>query len=114
MAYSNAFKRIVGLPIGTSSHAAAEAAKLLLFKHHFIYIQTRFFKRIWKSANPVIKLLFYDILEGYIFKSLNNHFYSKYDCEIRENDTDALKSRIFCVQRHEERTGRPLQGIAEN
>ena len=114
VAYSNAFKKMVGVPIGTSSHAAAEAAKLLLFKHHFIYIQTRFFKRIGKSANPVVKLLFYDILEGYIFKSLNNDFYSKYDCEIRENDTDALKARIFWVQRHEERTGRPLQGIAEN
>ena len=114
VAYSNAFKRMVGVPIGTSSHAAAEAAKLLLFKHHFIYIQARFFKRIRKSVNPVIKLLFYDILEGYIFKSLNNHFYSKYDCEIRENDTDALKAQIFWVQHHEERTGRLLQGIAEN
>ena len=72
------------------------------------------FKRIWRSDNPVIKLLFYDILEGYIFKSLNNHFYSKYDCEIRENDSDALKARIYWVQCHEERTGRPLQGIAEN
>ena len=62
----------------------------------------------------MIKLLFYDILKGYIFKFLNNNSYSKYDCEIRENDTDALKARIFWVQRHEERTGRALQGIAEN
>ena len=46
VAYNNAFKRMIGVPIGTSSHAAAEAAKPLLFKHHFIYIQTRFFKRI--------------------------------------------------------------------
>ena len=114
VAYSNAFKRMVGWPIGTSGHAAAEAAKLLLFKHHFIYIQTKFFKRIWKSANPVIKLLFDDILKGYIFKSLNINFYSKYDCEIRENDTDVLKARIFWVQRmRKELVGlcRELQGI---
>ena len=63
--HSNAFKRMFGVPTGTSSHAAAKAAKLLLFKQHFIYIQTRFLIKIWKSANPVIKLLFYDILEGY-------------------------------------------------
>ena len=54
VAYSNAFKRKVVVPIGTSSHTAAEASKLLFFKHHFIYIQTRFFKRIWKSDNIVI------------------------------------------------------------
>ena len=59
-------------------------------------------------------MLLYDILEGYIFKSLQSNFYSRYDCEIRENDIDALKARIYWVQRHEERTGRPLQGIAEN
>ena len=43
VAYTNAFKRMVGVPIGASSHAAVEASELLLFKHHFIYVQTRLF-----------------------------------------------------------------------
>ena len=109
VAYSNAVKRMLGVSISTSSHAAAEACSLLLFNHHCTFTQSRYFKRIFRSNNSILKLLSHDILEGYLYRSLTKQFALKYGCNMRENEVIILKSRIFWVQRHEDRTGRPLE-----
>ena len=112
VAYNNAIKRMLGVPISSSSHAAAEACNILLLNHHSIFAQTRFYKRILRSNNSVLRILYYNLLEGFIYKSLSKQFDQKYSCKIRENGIDILKARIFWVQRHEDRTGRQLNFIA--
>ena len=108
VAYSNAFKKMLGTPVCTSSHAVADACNVLLFSHYCVYIQMRFFKRILRSKNVLLRTLLFHIKEGYIYQALTKRFIEKYDCHFLEHTMDILKLRVYWVQRHEPSSGREL------
>ena len=108
VAYNGSFKKMLGVPVTTSSHAVADACKVLLFIHYLVFIQVRYFKRIMNSNNEVLRILSFQIKEGYIFRSLIDKFFNMYGCNFTDNSLSIVKSRIYWVQRHEPRTGRAL------
>ena len=108
VAFSNSLKKILDVPVSTSSHAVAEIFNQLLFHHLVTFNQIRYFKRILKSSNPVIKVLVCNIKNGYLYRSISNRLFNSYGCDIYTNALDILRSRLFWVQNHEPRTGRPL------
>ena len=99
---------MLGTPISTSSHAVADACNILLFCHYCIFVQMKFFKRVLKSENVVLRTLLFHVKEGYLYQSLVKKFLEKYDCHFMEHTMDILRSRIYWVQRHEPTTGREL------
>lgn len=108
VAFSSSLKKILNVPVSTSSHAVAEIFNQLLFDHLVTFSQIRYFKRIFRSFNPVVKLLLFDIKNGYIYRSLCKRLFDIYGCDIDSNALDVLRSRLFWVQNHEPRTGRAI------
>ena len=109
VAYNSAYKKILGATMGTSSHAVANACNVLLFIHHVFFIQMRYFKkRVLQSCNYILKLLSFNIKEGFIFRDLLSAFIDKYECNFTDNEFDSLRARIHWVQRHEPQSGRDL------
>ena len=108
VAYSNALKKIVDVPVSTSSHAVAEVLDNLLFHHLLTFIQIRYFKRVLKSFNPILKMLFINIKNGYLYGNLSKRVKDTYGCDIMLNALDVLRSRIFWVQNHEPHTGHSI------
>ena len=95
--------------MSTSSHAVANACNVLLFIHHVFFIQMRYFKkRVLQSCNHILKLLAFNIKEGFIFRDLLCAFINKYECNFIDNELDTLRARIYWVQRHEPQSGREL------
>ena len=92
--YSNSLKRILGVPKYASSHITADICSVLLLDHHLALIQLRYFRRVMRSNNLIIKLNSTFLKSGLICKSLMNHFKLKYNVDIWLNDLDALRSRI--------------------
>ena len=108
VAYSNALKKILGVPVSTSSHAVAEIFNHLLFYHSVTFIQIRYFKRILRPFNPILKILNINTKNGYLYRSVNKRVKDIYNCDIILNDLDTLKSRVFWVRNHEPQTGRSV------
>lgn len=108
VAFSNALKKILNVPIASSSHAVAETFNQLLFIHFVTFNQVRYFKRIFKSCNPLLKLSIFNLKQGYLFSVISRRLRDEYRCDILSNDLDILKARINWVQNHEPRTGRAL------
>ena len=108
VAHSNALKKILDVPISTSSHAVVEVFNSLLFQHFVTFIQIRYFKRILKSFNPMLKMLTVNIKNGYLYDGLSKLVKEKYDCDIMLNAVDILRSRIYWVQNHEPHTGQSM------
>ena len=105
VAHSNALKKILDVPVSTSSHAVAEVFNSLLFHHFITFIQIRYFKRVLKSFNPMLKMLIVNIKNGYLYEGLSKRVKVIYDCDIMFNAVDILKSRVSWVQNHEPHTG---------
>ena len=108
VAYSNALKKIHDVPVSTSSQALAEIFNHLLFYHFVTFIQIRYFKRILRFFNPILKILNINNKNGYLYRSVNKRVKDIYNCDIMLNDLDTLKSRAFWVQNHETQTGRSV------
>ena len=106
VAYSNAIKKVLGVPFSMSSHAVAEIFNHLLFYHSVAFIQIRYFKRIFRSFNPILKIL--NIKNCYLYISVNKRVKDIYNSDIMLNDLDTLKSRVFWVQNHEPQTSRSV------
>ena len=104
IAYSGALKRICNVPKFTSSHHVAEMCDMLLFKHLVIQNQLRFFNKL-KEVNNSIFLSNYTFMKnGLFFSHLFKTFETVYSVNILDNDIQALHSRIFYIQRNEERS----------
>ena len=104
IALSKSMKRILGVPVNTSSHAVAECCNLLLLKPHVLLVQARYFKRLLKTSNHILRLSSAFIREG----EINKYLRQLYDVDFYENYLDCLKARLFWVQRHDVRSGREL------
>ena len=104
-AFSNALKKLVGVPFYSSSHVTADICGQLLFKHHYALLQARFLKRVLSSKNEVIMFCLPFLKNGYLCSSAINLYHNTYECSIFENDLDVLKSRLRWVQQHENRRG---------
>ena len=103
--FSNALKRIIGVPVGSSSHITAELCSHLMLKHHVVFCQIRYLKRILTLKNGIMLLCKPYIKSGYIFTSLASYFEDFYNANVWENELEVIQARIVWVQRHEERRG---------
>ena len=101
VAYSNALKRIVGVPRYYSSHFVANMCNQFLFNHIVSINQLRFFKRVLKTNNSIFILNRYFLSHGLFAKHVNTNFKNYYNVQIRDNDVDALVSRVQYVQNYE-------------
>ena len=108
VAFSNALKKILSVPISSSSHAVAGVFNQFLFTHYVTFNQVRYFKRILKSFNPILRLSNFIIKQGFLYKMISKRIREFYNCCILSNDLSILRARIFWVQNHEPHTGRPI------
>ena len=106
IAYSNALKKIIGVPRYSSSHITADICDQLLLKHHIAFVQLRYIFRILESNNSIFRICSPMLKVGYLYSAVSNLFNNDYSVNIWLNDKDALKSRIFWVQKHEDRIRR--------
>ena len=75
VAYNSAFKKMVGTPMTTSSHAVANACNVLLFNHYVVSVQLRYFKyKVVQSSNDMIKIFVFNLKEGYTFREIRRFF----------------------------------------
>ena len=103
--FSNALKRILGVPVHSSSHIVVDMCKHLLLKHPLAYVQARYIKRVIRSKKNLIRLCRPYLKSGYLCTSVGKLFNQSYAADIWENDLDVLGARILWVQTHEERRG---------
>ena len=101
--YSNALKKMIGVPKYSSSHDAAEMCNQFLLKHHVALLQARFIKRSLLVQNEIFKLCNFYLKQGYLHNSIEGCFKEVYGVNIYDNQLDVLKSRIMWMQRHEPR-----------
>ena len=101
IAYHNALKRIVGVPVFYSSHGVAEYCNLFLFQHYIISLQCRYFKRIMNSNNILIKLCLPFLTSGRNMCGLRNILRDKYSVDFQSNEYEIIRSRISRVQKDE-------------
>ena len=114
IAFNNALKKILGAPRYSSSHLTAYFCNNLLLKHHVAVIQWRYFQRVFKSQNAIIKLCLTSLKSGYLYRSLTDLFGNIYSIEIEEGGLDIVKARVGWVQNHEERRGVcPFYGVQQ-
>ena len=97
-----------GVPVNSSSHLVANEQGQFLLKHHTLFNETRYFKRVFNATNVLLKVLLFQIKEGFLFKSLRARLSDCYDVDFCSNDLCILRGRISWVQIHEPVTGRPL------
>ena len=105
VAYDNSLKRVVGVSNSFSSHDIADYCKLYLLNHYVILVQCRYFKRIMRMNNPLIRLCQPFLMGGFHLVSLYTFLKDKYCFDFRFNELDVIQARIAWVQRNEERTG---------
>ena len=105
IAYNGALKKIVGVSAMYSNHDVAEYCNQFLFKHYIMLLQCRYFKRIERSSNRMIKLCLPFLMEGNLKMSVNKVLKNKYDIDFNSNDLDVIQARISWVQKHELCTG---------
>lgn len=105
VAYSNFLKRLVNVPSYASSHVTAEVCSQLLLKHHVSLLKVRFYKRLTHSQSSLIRLNLPFLINGYFIDDFTHNFKNIYNVNVRQFDTDVIKSRISWVQRHESRRG---------
>ena len=103
--YSNALKKILGVPVHSSSHITADICNHFLLKHHLAYLQACYIKRLLRSENLLIKICLPFLKYGYLCSAVEKHFYDAYNVAMWENDLDVLRARIEWIQKHEERRG---------
>ena len=108
VAFSKSLKRMLGVPLSTSSHAVADIFNQLLFIHYVTVVQTRYFKRVFCSINPLIRISSFTLGNGYLYKSLFKRLNDNYDVNFSMHSLDILKARVEWVQRHEPMTGQIL------
>ena len=100
---------MVSVPVSTSSHTVAEVSNQLLFTHYVTFNQVRYFKRIFKSFNPILRLSNFMIKQGFLYRTISKRMRDFYDCCISSNDLSILRARVFWVQNHEPHTGHPIR-----
>ena len=105
IAFGNTLKKMYQVPRSTSSHLIANIFRILLLRHHVLFVQMRYFKRIFNSFNVLIKISSLYIRDGYLYRSLFNMTYGVYNINFASYSIDILKSRVLWVQGHE-----PIRG----
>ena len=109
IAYSNALKQICQKPKYSSSHEVAISCNMLLLKHLVALNQIRFLHKLnnFKKINSVFNLNYYFIKSGSFSSHVFNVFKNFYGVCPFNNDIQALCSRIFYLQRNENRSYNP-------
>ena len=108
VAFSNAHKKMLGVPISSSSNAVMEVFNQFLFVHLVTFVQLRYFKRIFNSNNVLLKATNFNIRNGQLFKMLIRRLQDVYGVRMLTNDVDVLRARIQWVQNHEPHTGQSI------
>ena len=108
MAFSRSLKRMLGVPLSTSNHAVAEIFDQLLFIHYVTVVQTRYFKRVFNSNNPLISISSFTLRNGFLFQNLFQRLNNSYNVGFSMHTLDILRARVGWVQRHEPTTGQLL------
>lgn len=97
VAYSNALKKVVGVPISYSSHDIADYCKLYLFNHYFSIVQCRFFKRILRVNNPLFKVCLPYLKTGLHLPALDAQLQNIYSINFHSNDLNIILARVACL-----------------
>ena len=74
VAYSNVLKRMVGVPTYASSHITADICESFLFEHYLALLKVRYFKRMLKSDNCLIKLNIPFLERGFFMRDVSSLF----------------------------------------
>ena len=82
IAYSTAFKRIIGAPSYSSSHEAAEACWELLLPHHLALTQARLYHRLSQSSTSLTKPIFIYLYGGLFCTHTSNLSRNKYTVSV--------------------------------
>lgn len=105
IAYSNALKKICGVPVFASSHLTALNCNQFLLKHLTALTQARYYKRMKSSTNPILRLNIPYFKEGLFMQHVRTILKNDYSVDVNSEDLDVIASRLTWVQRHEDRRG---------
>ena len=105
IAFNNALKKIIGVPLYTSNHIAADIAGHLLLGNQIALLQSNFYFRLLNSKSFLIRINLPFLKTGYFFSYIYELFNIKYGVKISYCESDIIKSRIIWVQKHETRRG---------
>ena len=98
--YSNCIKSIYGLNKYESTHFIFNACNLLIFNHLVNFIQCRYCKQIFNEPKGLIYLI-PSLKSGNLVTATLERVKKLYGISVFENDLDAIKARIFYIQRNE-------------
>ena len=102
VAYNNTLKRIMNVPIYSSSHEVAKKSGQLLLHHPIALLQGKYHRLLRNKCSPIKRNLpFFKC--GLFFRNVDKLFKDKYDVDVPCHAPDILCSRITWVQKHEER-----------
>ena len=101
--YHKALKKVANVPYFFSNHHVCNSLNVLMFKHYINWILIRFAYRVVHCQNQLFtKLRYFFLHESMLIKRVSNICNSMYRIEDPfHNDIDAIRARIFYVQRHE-------------
>ena len=105
VAYSNALKKMRGVPLYASNHITADLCNQLLFRHHIAMLQANYYHRICNSRDFIIKMNLPFFKRGYFVSNLNILFRDVYDVDVSRHSLDIVAARVSWVQKHEPRRG---------
>ena len=102
--YHKALKKILGLSYHESNHYACEQAQIFTFEHLLFWIKVNFWLRLQKSTcNFINKTKNFLCVSSVLIGELSSSASIKYDIsDLLDNDRDAILSRIWYIQNHEE------------
>ena len=104
--FHKAIKKSCSLPMRHSNHDVCDSLNMLTFDHYINWLMIRLAFRAMKFDNALLLNLKSFFLEKSVFIDNVRKIGRDYDIgDIFQNDIDAIKSRLFYVQRNEPRTG---------
>ena len=103
VAYNNALKRIMNMPLYSSNHEVAERSEQFLLRHHIALLQAKYYHRLNHSNCFLIKINLPFLKRGHFFNHVNKLFKDVYEVDVSRHSIDILNARVSWVQKHEQR-----------
>ena len=105
VAYHKAVKRVAGMNVWDSNHAACHVVGVPIFKHFVARRIICFWHKLINSKSESLSnLIYYFKHRSHIFAKISRFFLESYQVDISQNPLCAIIARIEFVQRNEPRS----------
>ena len=95
--FNNALKRILDVPLCSSSHAVANTCNHFLLKHHLILVQARNMKRVLCSKNDLLRQSMPYLKSGCLYNALPEILEVNFNMNFFVSELDIVRSRLTII-----------------